>query len=164
MSAPATDHLAVAMIRVFLADMVLCHEDFEHRDVQFWATLLQSDEGEQGVCHEVLAYRDAKRRLKGSRSGNPQNVLAVLLYNISHSAPLDASVQAAWEDKLTAGFSIREISRPDQAMDLIEELVGSCLSQRQIGKLVGRAVNLRRVAEVIREEYDRLLSGGKDER
>lgn len=164
MGVAAADHLAVAMIRVFLADMLLCHEDFEYPDVQFWSGLLRGDEGRETVCNELLAYRAAKCRLRGSRAGNPQNVLAVLLYNISHSAPRDAAVRAVWEDRLSAGFSIRDVSRLDQALDLIEDLVGSCLSEREIGKLVGRVVNLRRVAEVVREEYDRLLSGGGDGR
>jgi hypothetical protein len=143
--------LAATMLRVYLASLILCREDFEEEDVAFWSVLYSEEV--VTVPREIMAYKRAKERLRESRAGNAQNVVAVLLYNVSHTGSRDARKKEAWEKRLEGGFSIDQVKRLDQALDLIEELRGSYLSERVIGQLLGRMVNLDRVAELIKEEY-----------
>lgn len=147
------------MIRLFLTHLLLCQEDFEREDVEFWASFLEEGQGAMNVCWEIMAYRESKRRLRKSRAGNPENVVAVLLYNASRTGTRDPQVAGKWEEKLDTGFSLDNVSRLDQAMTLLEELRGAYLSEKQVGLLLGRTVNLDRVTELIIEEYEKLAGG-----
>lgn len=146
-------YLAATMLRVYLASLVLSQEDFEEDEVAFWSAL--HSEAFTSLPKEIMAYKRAKDRLSESRAGNPQNIVAALLYNISRSGERDVHKKAAWEKRLEDGFSLKEIRRLDQALSLIEELRGAYLSERLIGRLVGRVVNLDRVSRLIREEYSK---------
>lgn len=143
--------LAATMVQGYLASLILCREDFEEEDVAFWSTLYSGEV--TTMPKEIMAYKRAKERLRESRAGNPQNVVAVLLYNVSHTGSRDVRKKEAWEKHLEDGFSLDQVKRLDQALNLIEELTGSYLSERAIGQLLGRVVNLDRVAELIKEEY-----------
>lgn len=151
-----TEGLATTIIRLYLAHLILCHDDFGKDDVAFWAALLEGEEGAMGLCCEVMAYRQAKARLRESKAGNPHNVVAVLLYNVSHTGRRDPQASAMWQERLDAGFSLKDVTRPDQALALIDALKGAHLSERQIGLLLGRVVNLDRVTKLIIEEYEKL--------
>ncbi len=153
-----TAHLAATMLRLLLADMLLCRDEFKRADVQFWTSLLDEEEGALDTCRELIAYREAKRRLRQSRAGNPENVVAVLLYNVSRSGASCPQAQELWETRLSDGYRF-DASRHDQVLTLIEELRGAYLSERQVGILLGRAVNLDRVSEMIHEEYEKLGPG-----
>jgi len=152
--------LAVLMTRVYLASLILCQDDFEEEDVMFWSSLHESTYG-LDLAREIEAYRRAKLRLRQSRAGNPQNVVAVLLYNISHTSPRTLRRKNLWKTRLNKGFSLAKITRLDQALSLIQQLQGSYLSERDIGALVGCVVNLDRVARIIIEEYENLRTGGE---
>lgn len=150
--------LAAAMLRLYLAELVLCRQEFEEESVAYWA-MLYDETAARAVTREVMAYSQAKRRLLASRAGNPQNVVAVLLYNVSRSGPRDLRKMKRWEKRLARGFSLRSVRRLDQALTLVEELPGSYLSERQVGQLCGRTVNLDRVAQLVKEEWEKAEGG-----
>ena len=159
-----TANLAATMIRLFLAHLVLCQDDFGAEEVMFWASLLRFEEGAADLCREIMAYRKAMQRLRESRAGNPRNVVAVLLYNVSRSGERDPKVQERWERRLRDGFTLDKVARLDQAMEALEELKGAYLSERQVGVLVGRVVNLDRVTQLIIDEHKKTERGDCDGR
>ncbi len=148
-------YLAATMLQAYLGSLILCREDFEEEDVAFWSALYSEESMTMAnkIVAEIMAYARAKKRLRESRAGKPHNVVAVLLYNVSHNGLRDARKKLAWEKRLEGGFSIGQVKRLDQALDLIKQLKGTYLSVRAIGQLVGRTVKLDRVAKLIGEEY-----------
>jgi hypothetical protein len=155
------EELAKTMLEVFLAEMVLCTDRFGEPDVAFWCdTFDESAPRARQLSLEILAYQVTKQRFRTSRAGNPRNVVAVLLYNVSHSAGRDQQRRALWEKRLEKGYDLDRLSRLDEALDLLRELRGACLSEQLVGQLVGRVVNLGRIAGLVQEEYER-LSGGE---
>lgn len=150
-----TQDLAATMLQAYLAGLVLCRDDFEEEDVSFWSLLYSEGEAVTAneIAAEIMAYAWAKKRLRESRAGEPRNVVAVLLYNASRTGLRDAGKKQAWEKRLDGGFSIDQVKRLDQALGLIQDLNGTYLSERAIGRLVGHTVNLDRVAKLIEEEY-----------
>lgn len=153
--------LAVAMLRLYMAELVLCRQELEEENVAYWA-LLYDETAARAVTREVVAYSQAKRRLLASRAGNPQNVVAVLLYNVSRTGPRDPVKMRYWEKRLARGFSLASVKRLDQALTLIEDLPGAYLSERQVGQLCGRTVNLDRVAQLVKEEWEKAEGGERD--
>lgn len=154
------ESLARAMLELFLAEMVMCRDDFEEEDVRFWSESYHRDARRASeVSREIGAYQAAKRRLRMSRAGNPRNVAAVLLYNVSHSAARDKAKHAEWQERISEGFALDRIKLVHEALDLIRDLRGAHLSEHAVGELVGRVVNLDRVSKLVREEYERLERG-----
>lgn len=155
-----TEPLARAMLELFLAELIVCRDDFEEEDVRFWSDSYHEDAREARlVTREIGAYRAAKQRLRSSRAGNPRNVAAVLLYNVSHSGLRDKTRHAEWQDKVSGGFTLDRVHLAHEAVDVVRGLRGSHLSEQAIGKLIGRVVNLDRVSDIVREEYERLEGG-----
>jgi len=164
------EFLARAMIDIFLAHLIVGDDQgFEEEDVMLWAwTYFESTVGDEHtperaerLAREVLAYRRAIRRLKNSRAGKPDNVAALILYNISHSGPKDRIKRWRWERKLHAsGFRVR-VNTVEEALDLIEELRGTYFPARVIDQLLGKVVNLDRVARLVEEEYMALAEEGQ---
>lgn len=149
------EDLAAGMLRLLLANLVLCKDDLQEEDAYFWSMLYAEEEA--GIMSkEITAYCSAKRRMRESRAGNPGNVVAVLLYNVSHTGTRNREIMAKWRVKLKNGYSLPQVKRLDQAMDLIEELKGSYLTEHDIGFLLGHSVNIGRVAKLVQEEYRRL--------
>ena len=149
------EDLAESMLQLFLANLVLCRDDVEKEDVQFWS-MLYAEEGATAMSREIIAYRNAKRRMKATRAGNPGNVVGVLIYNISHTGMRNRETMEEWRTKLDKGYSLSQVKRLDQAMDFIEELRGAFLTEQDVARLLGHAVNIRRVARLIQEEYKQL--------
>ena len=148
----SVEDLAIEMLRLFLANLILCNDDVEEEDAYFWS-MLYVEEGANKMVKEIMAYRNAKRRVKASRSGKPENVVAVLLYNISHTGTHDRQTAQQWRERLDNGYSLSQITRLDQAMDLIKKLNGSYLTESDIGALIGHSVNIGRMAGLIQDEY-----------
>ena len=152
--------LARTMLELFLAEMVLCRDDFEEEDVRFWSETYHDEVHEaSAVAREISAYLAAKRRLRSSRAGNPRNVVAVLLYNVSHSGERDRARRGGWQTRLADGFTLDAIGDVHEAADLVRDLRGAALSEQSIGQIVGRVVNLDRVSRLVQEEYARLEEG-----
>ncbi len=149
------EDLAASMLRLFLADLVLCHDDLRQEDVKFWSVMHDIEEANEMV-KEITAYYAAKRRVRKSKAGNPSNVVAVFLYNASHTGVRDTESRRKWRTRLDGGYSLVNVTRPDQAMDLIEQLKGSYLTAQDIGRLVGHTVNIDRAVRLVQEEYRRL--------
>jgi len=148
------------MLELFLAEMVLCTDRFEEPDVEFWSDNYDDTASQaQQLAREILAYKAAKARFRESRAGNPTNVVAVLLYNVSHSAERDEECRALWEHRLAEGYDLDCVTCVEEAMDLVRDLRGAYLSEEMVGQLVGRVVNLGRIAGHIGEEYERLCGG-----
>lgn len=148
------------MLELFLAEMVLCTDRFEEADVAFWSDMYDdSGLGARELSREILAYKAAKRRYRDSRAGNPINVIAVLIYNISHSVSRDTEKREYWEMKAGKGFTVDSIKRVEDALDFIKSLRGACLSEQIVGQLLGRVVNLGRISQLIQEEYEKLVGG-----
>lgn len=161
--------LARAMIDVFLAHLVVGKEDgFEKEDVMFWALAYfeatagddLSVERAKRLTREILAYRQAIRRMKKSRAGKPENVVALLLYNISHSGPRDRLKRLRWEARLKKKWQGFEIQSVEEAVELIEELRGTYLPEKAFHELFGRTLNLDRIARMVEEEYTALAKEG----
>lgn len=148
------------MLELFLAEMVLCTDRFEEPDVAFW-TDSYDDRASRArqLAQEVLAYKATKARFRESRAGNPGNVVAVLLYNVSHSAQRDEECRASWERRLEEGYDLDRVTCIEQALDLIRDLRGAYLSEEMVGQLMGRVVNLGRISGHIGKEYERLCGG-----
>jgi hypothetical protein len=159
----SVEELAKTMLELFLAEMVLCTDRFDEPDVEFWSdTFDESAPRARQLTCEILAYQAAKQRFRESRAGNPRNIVAMLLYNVSHSAERDHDRRAMWEKRLDGGYELGRLSRVDEALGLIRELRGAYLSEELIGRLVGRVVNLGRIAGFVGEEYERLCGGEVD--
>ena len=151
------------MLELFLAEMVLCTDRFEQPDVAFWSdTYDESEHSARELSREILAYRAAKQRYRKSRAGNPRNVVAVLMYNISHSSNRDNKKREYWEKKVEAGYTVDQIDRLEEALDVVQNLRGACLSEQVVGQLVGRVVNLGRISQLIQQEYEGLMRGETD--
>ncbi len=154
------EELAKTMLELFLAEMVLCTDRFEGPDVEFWCdTYDESGPGAEELAREILAYRATKGRFRNSRAGNPRNVVALLLYNVSHSVTRDREKRELWEERLEEGFCLDRVSRVEEALDLVQNLRGACLSEQLIGQLVGCVVNLGRISRLVQQEYERLSRG-----
>lgn len=161
--------LARAMIDVFLAHLIVGEDQgFEEADVMFWAwTYFESIRGEQsaeraqGLAREILAYRRTLRRLKNSPAGKPDNVVALILYNISHSGSKDRVKRWRWERRLKTDDCRFHVGTVDEALELIEELRGTYLPERFVGQFLGKTVNLDRVARLVEEEYMALAEEGQ---
>ncbi len=149
------EDLAASMLRLFLADLVLCQDDLQQEDIRFWS-IIHNKDGADRMIKEITAYYAAKRRVRKSRAGNPSNVVAVFLYNASHTATRDRETTEEWRAKLDDGYSLAYVTRRDQTMELIEGLKGSYLTAQDIGRLVGHPVNINRVVGLVKEEYQRL--------
>jgi len=108
------------------------------------------------MSREIIAYRNTKRRMKATRAGKPGNVVGVLIYNISHTGMRNRETMEKWRTKLDKGYSLSQLKRLDQAMDFVEELKGAFLTEQDVARLLGHAVNIRRVARLIQEEYEQL--------
>ena len=159
----SVEELARTMLELFLAEMVLCTDRFAEPDVEFWADSYDDTASRaRQLALEVLAYKAAKARFRESRAGNPRNVVAVLLYNVSHSAERDEESRASWERRLDDGYDLERITCVEEALDLVRDLRGAYLSEEMVGQLVGRVVNLGRVSSRIGEEYERLCGGEAD--
>lgn len=154
----SVEDLAMKMLRLFLANLILCNDDVEEEDAYFWSTLY-AGKGANRMTKEIMAYRNAKQRVKTSRSGKPENVVAVLLYNISHTGTHDREATQQWKERLSNGYSLSQIERLDQAMGLIEELRESYLTESDIATLIGHSVNIGRMARLIQDEYQHLGEG-----
>lgn len=149
------------MLELFLAEMVLCTDRFEEPDVAFWSdTYDESGHSASELSREILAYRAAKQRFQKSQAGNPRNVVAVLIYNISHSSARVSGNREYWEKQIEGGYTLDRITRVEDALDLIQNLRGACLSEQTVGQIVGRVVNLGRISRLIQEEYEALGGGG----
>ena len=108
------------------------------------------------MSREIIAYRNAKRRVKASRAGNPGNVVGVLLYNISHTGVRNQETSAKWRTRLNQGYSLSQVERLDQAMDLNEELREAYLTEQDIAHLLGHSINIGRASKLVQEEYEHL--------
>jgi len=161
--------LAKAMIDLFLAHLIVGdEEEVKEEDVMFWALLYfeglgQEDELKraQRMTREILAYKRALQRLRGSPAGRPENVAALIIYNISHSGPKDLKKRELWENKVARNYSYSRIRDVEEALDLIEEVRGTYLTERAISEFMGRMVNLDRVARFVEEEYEVLVAKGE---
>ncbi|MFC2108000.1 hypothetical protein ACFLS5_00890 [Candidatus Bipolaricaulota bacterium] len=155
------EELAKTMLELFLAEMVLCTDRFQEPDVAFWSdTYDESGHSASELSREILAYRAAKQRFQKSPAGHPRNVVAVLIYNISHSSPRVSGKREYWEKQIEGGYTLGQITRVEDALDLVQRLRGACLSEQIVGRLVGRVVNLGRISRLIQEEYEMLEGGG----
>jgi len=156
----SVEELARTMLELFLAEMVLCTDRFEEPDVEFWSDSYDDTATRaRQLAREVLAYKAAKTRYRQSRAGNPRNVVAVLLYNVSHSAKRDEECRALWGRRLEEGYDLDRVTCVEEALDLVRDLRGAYLSEEMVGRLVGRVVNLGRISSRIGEEYERLCGG-----
>jgi len=154
------EELAKTMLELFLAEMVLCTDRFEEPDVAFWSdTYDESEDGASELSCEILAYRAAKQRFQKSQAGNPRNVVAVLLYNVSHSSARDNEKREYWEKQIEGGYTLDRVVRVEDALDLVQNLRGACLTEQIVGQLVGRVVNLGRISRLIQQEYEALTGG-----
>lgn len=152
--------LARSMLELFLAEMVLCTDRFEEPDVAFWSDAYDESGRSAGeLSREILAYRAAKQRVQKSHAGNPRNVVAVLIYNISHSSTRLREKREYWERQIEEGYTLDRITRVEDALDLVQGLRGACLSEEVVGRLAGRVVNLARVSKLIQGEYETLGGG-----
>lgn len=163
------EHLARAMIDLFLAHLIVGDDQgFEERDVMFWAwTYFATTAGDEHsaarakrLAQEILAYRRALQRMKNSPAGKPDNVIALILYNISHSGKKDLLKRWRWERALSENHRFR-VSTLEEALDLIEELRGTYLPERAIAQFLGKVLNLDRVARMVEEEYMALAGEGQ---
>lgn len=143
------------MLELFLAELLLCTDRFEESDVAFWAdTYDESGRSASELAREILAYKAAKQRLRKSHAGNPRNVAAVLLYNISHSSTRARKKREHWARQIREGYTLDRITRVEDALDLVRDLRGACLSEEAVGQLVGRVVNLGRISRMIQQEFE----------
>lgn len=165
--------LAKEMLNVYLAYIILGRDlDANAEEIFFWAySFLRSELGDdteaarraENLAREILAYSCAYRRLEKSPAGNPKNVIALLIYNISHSGRKDVQRNKRWEQHLSqrnGTFNLPE--RLDTALEFIEELRGAFLSEEAVSKLMGWRVNLDRVARIVQEEYENLKKEGTE--
>ncbi|MCS7240636.1 MAG: hypothetical protein NZ651_05270 [Candidatus Bipolaricaulota bacterium] len=163
------ENLARAMIDLFLAHLLVGDDQgFEERDVMFWAwTYFENTAGGEHsaarakrLAQEILAYRRALQRMKNSPAGKPDNVVALILYNVSHSGKKDPIKRWRWERALSGNHRFR-VSTVEEALDLLEDLRGTYLPERLIGQFLGKTVNLDRVARMVEEEYMALAEEGQ---
>ncbi|MBC7344896.1 MAG: hypothetical protein H5U03_05695, partial [Clostridia bacterium] len=115
----------------------------------------------QRLTKEILAYKRALQRLRESSAGKPENVAALIIYNVSHSGLKDLKKRQLWENKVARNHGYSRIRNVEEALELIEEVRGTYLPERVISEFMGRTVNLDRVARFVEEEYEVLTKKGE---
>lgn len=144
------------MLRSYLASLIICQHGYEREDVGFWEKIYLESDGPGTLTNELLAYDRTKERLQRSRRGNPLNVIALLIYNISNTGNLDKERKVSFVSSMETRERITDLDSIQEGIDLVESLYHTHLSRDQVSKLVGHEVNLDRVATMVREEYEKL--------
>lgn len=163
--------LAIAFFRVCLYDLVLCQQDLDKEVLRRWERILRGGfVKDYSITRYFLALVEAKRRLR-----NPINVVAYLIYKMSHgglpdrpgedpdhaigksrciacSAPIDEERRRRMLKRIEDGYRVRDLKTP---LDC-EEIVNTHLTQEEVFRFVGHEVSFSYQEQKIQEIYEEL--------
>lgn len=177
--------LATAFFRASLYDLILCHDELEVDALRRWETILK---GGAVSDYSITRYYRAIARAKG-RTRNPTNIVAFLVYRMSHGGhperpgleaddgseregrrciacgvPLDEERRERMVERIEQGERLNGLRTPFDC----EELVDTHLTQEEVSRFVDHEVSFsyqermieRIYQELEQEETDARLSGG----
>lgn len=148
--------LGKEMLKAYLAGLIICQHGHKREAVKFWEDIYLSEASSGELTDELLAYDRSKGRLEASRNGNPLNLVALLIYNISNTGNLDQERRESFLARIQKGERITEVNTMQKGLDLVESLYHTHLNRDQISRFINHQVNLDRVTGMVEEEYERL--------
>ncbi|MDW8031539.1 MAG: hypothetical protein RMJ29_06980 [Candidatus Bipolaricaulota bacterium] len=168
-------HLAIAVFRSCVYEIVLCETDLDWDALRRWEFILKGgDVKDYSITRRFQAFARAKQRAR-----NPENIAAYLLYRLSHGGAgpedglalgeettdhqkgthciscgglIDQARRTRMLERIRAGFRMSDLKVPIDC----EELVNTHLTQAEMNEFVGHQVSFSYQEKLITEALDEL--------
>lgn len=170
-------HLAIAVFRSCVYEIVLCQTDLDWDALRRWEFILKGGEVKYySITRRFQAFARAKQRAR-----NPENISAYLIYRLSHGGAgpedglaldeettdhqrgphciscgslIDQARRARMLERIRAGFRMSDLKVPIDC----EELVNTHLTQAEMNEFVGHQVSFSYQEKLINEAFDELTT------
>lgn len=168
-------HLAIAVFRSCVYEIVLCETDLDWDALRRWEFILKGgDVKDYSITRRFQAFARAKQRAR-----NPENIAAYLLYRLSHGGAgpedglalgeepsdyqkgthciscgglIDQARRTRMLERIRAGFRMSDLKVPIDC----EELVNTHLTQAEMNEFVGHQVSFSYQEKLINEALEEL--------